>query len=482
MSSISRYDFEDRVLGSLRRRNGEATVGDVSTDTGLPYNDVEAVMRKLLAVYKSHLDVDDDGNLRYRFDPAFVRRGENKGRWWYELRKTVWDAFKFLFKIWIMVMLVGYTIVFILLLIALAVGAVAGSRGEGDSGGLVLLPLRLLARLLEWMFWIDLFEGNSRRRSMVRRQKKKVDKPFYQKVFDYVFGPEVEVDPLRAHQMFTQFVSANDGVVTASDWAAMTGQSLEEAETALTASVVRFNGDIDVSENGNLIYRFDDLLMSARASEPHRRRQKPIWDRVAKAPSLTGNPGGTNGWITAFNIFIMVMSGLVLSAGPAIEVAAIIGLGWIPLIFSLLFFAVPAYRWIRNFGAKKKAEQENLRRYALQKIFDSTLAEKAKPVSLDVSVATELATSYKGEPRTAQDGRTYYFFDQLAEEVNDGRRARHNRGQRVFGETIFSSDEEKVSLVDYDMEDFDRRLGIELEGSHVSFDFAEEAAKATVKS
>lgn len=476
MSSISRYDFEDRVLGSLRRRKGVATVGDVSADTGLPYNDVESSMRHLLTIYKSHLDVDDDGNLRYRFDPSFIRRGEDKGRAWYNFKQALWKGFKYVFKIWIMVMLVGYTIVFILLLIALAVGAIAGTRGEGDSGGIVLLPLRLLGRLLEWMFWIDLFDGrrSSRRSSrLFKREKKKVEKPFYQKVFDYVFGPEQTFDPMRAHQSFTDFVIANNGRLTAADWAAMTGQSLEEAENALTASVVRFNGDVDVSENGTLVYRFDDLLVSAkRDTRRGVKSQDPIWTRKAKVPKLTGNPSSTNGWITGFNIFILVMSGFVLSLAPAVELAVLIGLGWVPFIFSMIFFAVPLLRWIASSGAKRKAERENERREEVQKIFESVLDETAKPVALAPKYAAELAVDYRGEPRVAQNGQAYYFFDQLAEEVNDGRRSRQAGSNRVvFGETVFSSDDEKVALDDYEMADFDRRLAQELEGQHVAFDF-----------
>ena len=67
-AQLSPFEIEDRILSSLKKRDGTATAGDVASDTGLGYGDVETGLRRMLSLYKSHLDVDDDGNLRYRFD------------------------------------------------------------------------------------------------------------------------------------------------------------------------------------------------------------------------------------------------------------------------------------------------------------------------------------------------------------------------------------------------------------------------------
>ena len=77
---LTRYDFEDKLIASLRTRKGVATAGDVAADTGLPYDQVDKGLRSLLNIYKSHLDVDDAGNLLYRFDADFTRRGDDPGR------------------------------------------------------------------------------------------------------------------------------------------------------------------------------------------------------------------------------------------------------------------------------------------------------------------------------------------------------------------------------------------------------------------
>lgn len=480
---LTRFEIEDRILASLKRREGVATAGDVAADTGLNMGDVETGLRAMLSRYKSHLDVDDDGNLRYRFDPGFVRRGEDPARLWHDIRTALWTAFKWVFKVWIMVMLVGYTIAFLLLLVAMAIASIAASvASDSDSDGLVEIPLYLLARTLEFLFWISLFDDSSDRRRHRRRAHRKAPKPekaFYQKVFDYVFGPDRKVDPLKAQAAFAGFVRELDGRVTAADWAARTGQSLEEAENALTAAVVRYHGDVDVSDEGQLIYRFDELMVTAArggaAMSPAR-----IWSARAKLPSFTGNPGGTNVWITIFNAFNLFMSFSVLSAaseaaatGVALAPAITVGLGYIPLVFSLIFFAVPALRYVGHLRATARAEHESRRRQQIKRIYDSVAGAQAEPIVLDAKVEKELAAGFDADVRVDGSGRTFYVFDALKEQLEAGARAREAAaGEVVFGETVFSSDEREYSLEQAELDDFDARLARELEGSHVEFDVA----------
>ena len=482
---LSQFELEDRVLSSLKKRDGEATAGDVAADTGLGYGEVETVLRRMLSTYKSHLDVDDDGNLRYRFDPSFTRRGEDPARLWYDIRQALWKAFKWFFKVWIMVTLVGYTIIFILLLVALAVASIAASAStDSDGDGLIELPFYLLARTLEWLFWINLFDGRGygggrrRRRRRRRRKAKKPDKAFYQKVFDYVFGPERKTDPLKAQTAFTQFVREMNGRVTAADWSARTGQSLDEAENALTAAIVRFNGDVDVSDEGHLVYRFDELMVTAGAGAGGAHGPQKIWRSRKKTPSFTGNPSGTNTWITIFNLFNLSMSGFILfnaselaAQGVAVSTGVVYGLGIVPLVFSIVFFAVPALRYFAHSRKKKAAERENRRRQEIGKIYQSVRGAEAEPIQLEASLSTELAADFDGDVKVDSSGATYYFFKPLKEELDAGEKARQSAdGQVVFGQTVFSSDEEEKSLEQSELDDFDARLARELEGSHVEFE------------
>ncbi len=453
--ALSRYDFDDKIIAALRKRDGVGTVGEISADTGIAYHDCEKGMRHLLTIYKSHLDVDDEGNLLYQFDTGFIPRGEDSGRFWHNLKKTAWAGFQMFFKVWIMVMLIGYVSVFVLLLIALAVGAIgASASSDSDSGlgDLVSIPFHLLARLLEYMFWIDFYGKSGRRRP--KRKREKISKPYYQKTFDFVFGPEKKVDTLSIHRKFTEFIRANDGQITAADWVRISGQSLAKAETALTASVVRYNGEVDFTENGTLVYKFRELLLSSsKSQEAFVRRPDAYWEQQAKVPTLTGNPKGTNGWIAGLNAFILMGSTAVLATG-GLPAAAVIGLGAIPLAFSLIFFSVPIYRWLKQQSLKKKVAAENARRESVKEIFDSVKSEKV------VSVDTSLALEFDGEYDEEKDG---FRFDTLARQLDDGASARELKSiHESFGASVFSSNDETTSISDFEMAEFDKRLAEEL--------------------
>ncbi len=245
-TQLSSYALEERLVTAVRDLGGDVARGDVAARSGLPLGEVEQGLRDLLSLYKSHLDVDDDGNLRYRFDAAMTRRGSrDAGHWLHKLRAFAWSAFVFSFKAGIMITLIGYTAVFVIILLALAVaalGAMFGSDSDSDGlGELLFLPLRLLAELLEFVFWFNIFSDTGSRRGRgrgrIKRFHERVEKPFYQKIFDFVFGPQPQRDPLAIHRAFAGFILERRGRVTAAEWASRSGQSLEDAERALTAAL-----------------------------------------------------------------------------------------------------------------------------------------------------------------------------------------------------------------------------------------------------
>ena len=506
---LTEFEFEDRILESLRNRDGVATVGDVSADTGLGLEETEQVLRRMIQHYNSHLDVDDEGQLLYRFDPKFRRRGHQPGRWWYDFKKKVWGALTLAFKAWIMVMLVGYTLAFVALLLAFAIaGIAAAASSDSDAGGeMMLLPFYLILRVLEVMFWFSLFDsthrgrvprgrhrrmggagryGHGRRRGgglmgrLQSRRKEKPSEPLYKKVFRYVFGPQTERDPLAAEKAFARFVRENGGRVTAADWASRTGSSLEAAERALTASAVRFRGDIDVSDEGVLVYRFDDLRVTAEAGvDDDQSAPAPIWKRPVKFGSLTGkNPKKTDTWITLLNAFNLTMGIVVLGSVVSLSSAVAIGLGWVPLVFSSLFFAVPGTRALRRRLKKKRVARENERRELVQAVYLSADDGVSRPVDakiFETSKAGErLLVDFEADIEVSDEGDRYYKFPRVAEQLEAGEQAREQAtAELVFGQTIFSSDEEEVSLEDAEMADFDRRLAREL-GGDVELDFEME--------
>ncbi|QDG51932.1 hypothetical protein FIV42_14650 [Persicimonas caeni] len=494
------HKVEERILGSLKKRDGVATAGDVAADTGLGYDQTEMALRHMLTLYKSHLDVDDEGNLRYRFDPKFQRRGAQPGKAWRSFKQGLWKAFVAFFKVWTMVMLVGYTVLFVLLLVAVGIAGFAASMqsDDRDGGGQIgILPFLLVARFLEFMFWWNIFSGPrydrgygrgyGRRRGlfggMGERERKKPSKPFYQKIFHYLFGPEeAKTDPLGPERAFAQFVRSRNGRITAAEWASRTGQTLQEAENALTASIVRFNGDVDVSDDGVLVYRFDELVVTAEEGDSYE-DLPPIWQRKVSVPDFTSNKGSSNTWISVLNGFNLAMSAFILFAVIGLPLGAQIALGWVPFVFSTLFFAIPLLRKFSHNKRKQQAAVENERRDALSIVFQSARDGEARQVP-DSSVPEKFQdgflVGYDGDIEVTDDGITVFRFPRVAEELEAGEDARESAANEVvFGKTVFSSDEEEKSLDDAEMEEFDRRLSRELGGEVFEMEF-EQAAPAEV--
>ncbi|AWV88179.1 hypothetical protein [Bradymonas sediminis] len=492
------HNVESRILKSLRKRKGVATAGDVAADTGLGYEQVDWALQQMLDLYKSHLDVDDEGNLRYRFDPALTRRGADPGRTWRKVKRVAWRTFVVVFKVWTMAMLVGYTIAFILLILAAslaAIGASASSDEGGDIGDAVMLPFMLVARFLEYMFWWNLFSspnqgyyGNRRRRSrggmfggMGRKPYQKPSKAFYQKIFDYLFGPELpKADPLAPARAFAEFARSRNGRITAADWASRTGQSLDEAHNALGASLGRFRGDVDVTDDGTLVYRFDDLMVTADEADMRPRSAlAPVWERKVTVPSFTGNDKKSNTRISLLNGFNLFMALAVLLVVQGLPLAAVIGLGWIPLIFSAMFFAIPLLRKRAHNKRAKQAEVENERRQALQVVFESAehggIARPVPEAAIPPTFQNSFLLDYEGDIQVTNASQNVYTFERLATDFEDGRRAREQANEVVFGKTVFSSDKEEKDLDEEAMEEFDRRLAMELGGDVFEVEQAQAA-------
>ena len=312
------------------------------------------------------------------------------------------------------------------------------------------------------------------------RKKEKPTEPLYKKIFRYVFGPQTEAQPLAAEKAFARFVRDKKGRVTAADWASRTGSSLEAAERALTASAVRFRGDIDVTDEGVLVYRFDDLRVTAEAdADDDAAAPAPIWDRPVRLPALAGkNTKKTNRWITILNGFNLTMGAVVLGSAVGLTSAVAIGLGWIPLVFSSVFFAIPAVRALNRRRRKRRVARQNERRNLVEAVYLSAEDGLVRPVDAKIfdtsEVGEELIRDFGAEVEVTDEGEIYYTFPRVARQLEAGRQARDRAtAELVFGQTIFSSDEEELSLEEAEMADFDRRLARELEGD-VQLDFEME--------
>ncbi|MDW8284409.1 MAG: hypothetical protein RMK29_22105 [Myxococcales bacterium] len=346
---LMRLRDRSRLEGPLRLVRADAAVL-----AGLPPERAEAALRRLLGEYRSHLMVTEEGELVYEFAPGLVRRDARTAKEWLvragqATLSALWQAFQVGFKVWIAATLVAYTVIFAL--VGLLMMLVSDNDGAGELFLWWLLP--------DWRFTPCRLRGAPRKR-------------FYRSVFDYVFGP-ARVVPGEQEQDLLAFIRASKGRITATDLVLLRGWSYVRAEEEATRLLARYDGEPEVSADGVLIYSFRELRRTAQAQQD--RSASPAAHGALMPylpePPLTGNRTATNVGITLLNGFNLVAA---LTLGPL--AATTFGLGTlgtalltvVPLVFSVIFFAVPLARLIGRQAARRRRRRHNLRRALLASI------------------------------------------------------------------------------------------------------------------
>jgi hypothetical protein len=249
------------------------------------------------------------------------------------------------------------------------------------------------------------------------------------------------------------------------------GGTRAEAEAVLCRLVVDHEGEIEVSDEGAVVYRFKSLRRTAQAQAEV--VASPIWTDHLPAPRLTGNGTGTNVFLGIINGFNLTMGGVALANGLTIErVVQILGqmgsevataappvtgfpvlLGAVPFGFSAALFALPAAR-LAFPGRKLRAVAcENGRRGLLAGVVRGPAPEVVSagdlrhawrlsggPAVSDSELTAEVRR-LGGEPDVDEAGNLVYRFGDLHRE---GRALEADRkaapaSERLVGQVLFSS-------------------------------------------
>ena len=453
----------DPLRQALRRLGGRATVGDVMAATGFVQADAESGLRKLLETYQGHVEVGEEGDIVYAFQRRLLRRDHTP--FWSRFRSVAARVLKTAFKIWIVVMLVVYFVVFLTLLIA---ALIAASRGNDRDGGSILGGGRHRGGGFNFPFLFWLWTPNWRLGQpyygsrFERRSGRKV--PFYKKVFAFVFGPDHPRPDLRDRDRgVIRLIRARKGTLTVPELVRHSGLPVAKAEEEMGRLMGAYGGDVHVSREGELVYSFGDLLVSAhgrvRVREP-----APAWQRLEKAAEFTGNKTGTNvliGSLNGFNLLAALSAPVLIFpplglGGPVAE----IGLIWVPAVFSTLFFSVPLGRWVGHRAENARRRLRNVRKVLLGMVFRQSLAGgnplSAERATNDVRIALvdpnigapdvrdqlqELSAEFDAEVEPEDSGQITYRFPSIRSALLAGAEVRSTLrlDRRSVGRVVYSS-------------------------------------------
>jgi hypothetical protein len=390
----------------LKDFRGDLTVADGATRGGLALREAEIGLRWLAAERGGQLKATETGELLYSFPdgPVAPARPSALGRALRACGRALASAGRFIVRAWVSVVMVTYALVFVGVAIAMASSRDGEGAGDALSG-----VLEVIVEALYWTFHPFSPVNWGREPLWARRgRRRKRGLPFYERVNRFVFGPlPVVEDPRERERRVLEEIRRCEGRVGPGDLMRVTGVDRETAERDLLRLVVDYEGDIQVSDDGAIVYVFKALRTTAgRRDAPAAPRT--AWSERRVVPPLTGNSAATNALLAALNGFNLLVSGIAVAYGLTVErifqvieharLVAALGpdapalvaghgvpllLGWVPLAFSAGLFLLPARRALRRRREKTAIAAENGRR-ALMRL---TLAEPGGVAELAPAVA-----------------------------------------------------------------------------------------------
>jgi len=395
------------------------TVADAAAKSGLALRDAESGLKWLSSEYRGQLRVTSEGELVHVFPTGFSKPWEVREAWQAILGRLghgAMSVLRFVVRAWVAIALVGYAVLFLALIVG---GTFARQGGDSrrDGGGLLggelaYGLLRVLGDALFWTFhpWSPFntyYVGNEGGWGVPRAARARRPRvPLYERVNRFFFGPpDPPVDARDGQRLVLAAIRAGKGRIGLADVMRVTGLPREKADPMMARLMLDYEGDVDVSEDGGIVYRFAAIRKTAAESSATE-LPPPAWTRVKPLPPLTGNPVGTNLAIMALNAFNLLMASSALENGltlekvghmfervptPVLDTGTPLVLGVIPFAFSLLLFAVPLARALARPSRERAVATERGRLAVLREVLEH-LARKEPVREGDVVAAWRRAT------------------------------------------------------------------------------------------
>jgi hypothetical protein len=490
-----------QVAEAFKKQPKGATIADIVAKTALPLNTVRELVPSVADEYSARFEVTESGEILYSFPQGFTSKYRGFVPALRRFSEKLFSGAKvlgsLLFKGWIMVMLLGYFTLFMLIaLAALLLSVTAGasnsndrSSGRRNSLGGMYLASHIFSFIIKIWFYSELsrsmdqayYRGRyANRNSSPNRPK---GRPLYKAIFSFVFGDE---DPnkdwtVREKKILIAYIQAHKGVISLPEFMAISGLSPEKAGDAVTACCVEFGGSPEATEDGTVVYRFDELLLRGNKQDFSLSGMSSPLKRLKK---FSSNLKKMNIWFTLINGVNLVFGSYFLTnalnagtirpqgqfnSGPYLygithalfsaftenpRSLIAVGLGIIPLIFSILFWLIPALRY---FIIKKENEEiklENFRRTGYGRIWSSPLAikngdiktqaEECRPGNLAAAedrIIKEMGSYAAPDVELDPAGNTVYAFGELKREKDalEKYREKIKPEDSALGNTIFDT-------------------------------------------
>ncbi|AFZ42292.1 hypothetical protein PCC7418_0036 [Halothece sp. PCC 7418] len=367
------------ITNSIEKLDYRVTVGDVAAETGLKLQDAQQGLVALAADAGGHLQVSETGDITYLFPENFRGILRNKylrlrlKEWW----DKIWGVLFYLIRISFGIILIA-SIVLIAITISLIVIGVQMNSDEGDSdegigggGGFSFgfFPFWFGPDLF-WFFSPGYYEYDEpiERRERKGNRKQKSELSFLEAIFSFLFGdgnPNAKLEE-RRWQEIGSVIRQNRGAVVGEQIAPYLDEidtTSWEDEDYMLSVLTRFNGIPEVTEDGQIIYYFPDLQVTAtgnnKAPVPSYLEERK-WQFTKASSTQKIIAIGLGG----VNLILALMLGSLLSGEIAAQMGGLVafvnGIYGILLAYAIGYLTIPLIRyfWIQQKNQRISARNE----------------------------------------------------------------------------------------------------------------------------
>lgn len=359
-----------KIMAAVEQLDYRVTVGDVAAKAGLELQLAERELLALASDAGGHLQVAETGDIAYLFPPNFRAILRNKywriqlEEWWQKIWRVLFYLIRISFGIiLILSIILIFTAIFIIIT-ASSKDSNSSSRSSRSSGG---------ASFNIW-YWPDFwyvfspnYGGyNQRRRERVSSKGGNDNEMnFLEAIFSFLFGdgnPNGDLEE-RRWQMIGAAIRNRGGAVAGEEIAPYLDAPMDDYEGYMLPVLTRFNGRPQVSPDGDIVYQFPELQVTATQEQTFSVAaylQEIPW-RFSQATggqiTLAAGLGGLNlvgalmlGSMLGDKALIAQLGGLVAFVGS---------IYWLLLAYGVAFLSVPLIRYFWLQWENSKIESRN---------------------------------------------------------------------------------------------------------------------------
>mmetsp|Transcript_30542 Transcript_30542/g.76398 ORF Transcript_30542/g.76398 Transcript_30542/m.76398 type:complete len:532 (-) Transcript_30542:172-1767(-) len=270
VDAVLRRKVEDGIA-SLGYR---VTVGDVAGQAGLPLADIQPVLNALASDCLAKLEVSSEGEIVYTFPPDFQAKLRGK-----VLRLKLEPAVDkakgaaaYLARVSFGTALIVSVVAVWLAIYAIMNSSSNNQRSRDDRNSYASYYMtRSFFSLSDFIWYWDPYYAT---RAQERRAAGQ-EMSFLESIFSFVFGdgdPNATFDDIRWKQMGL-YISQKGGVVAAEELAPFLLTSpVDDStdESYVLPALSRFGGEVEIDDQGQILYRFPSFQVSGAGSSRQR--------------------------------------------------------------------------------------------------------------------------------------------------------------------------------------------------------------------